>query len=215
MRHTRVKICGITNESDGLAACDAGADALGFVFYSDSPRCVTAEQAAQICRRLPPFVTRVGLFVNAEAGWIREVVRRTGLDLLQFHGDESADFCAGFERPWVKAVRMKEGVDLRQICAEYADCAALLLDSHVAGVYGGTGSAFCWQRVPSALDKPVILAGGLRAENVGEAIRAVKPYAVDVSGGVEKRKKGDKGDKADKDHAEMRRFIHAVRHALD
>ena len=207
-RRARVKICGITNRADALAACEAGADALGFVFYPDSPRYVAPERAAEISRAMPPFVTRVGLFVNAAAAEIERVSGQARLDLLQFHGDESAAFCAGFDLPWIKAVRMRDGIDLRQVRAQYAAARALLLDSHVAGVYGGSGQSFCWQRVPSALGRCVILAGGLRAENVGAAIRAVQPYAVDVSGGVER-------EPGRKDHAAMRRFIEAVNRAWE
>ncbi|MGI9229909.1 MAG: phosphoribosylanthranilate isomerase [Gammaproteobacteria bacterium] len=208
MQRTRVKICGITNAADALAAYSAGADALGFVFYADSPRHITPEQAQAICRQLPPFVSRVGLFVNAGEDEIRQVLNQVRLDVLQFHGDETADFCDGYGLSWLKAVRMRDDIDLHKVCEDYAACAAILLDSHVTGVPGGSGVSFDWQRIPTDLDKPVILAGGLQVENVGQAIRMVKPYGVDVSGGVEKHK-------GRKDPVKMRQFISEVIHAQD
>jgi phosphoribosylanthranilate isomerase len=200
-RRTRAKICGITRLEDGLAAAAAGADAIGLVFYEKSPRAVTAAQAARICAALPPFVTTVGLFVNAAEDEVGAVLSQAPLDLLQFHGDETAAYCRRFARPYIKAVRMADGVDLNTIAAEYGDARGLLLDSYQKGVPGGTGHAFDWARIPADLKMPIILAGGLGPDNVADAVRRVHPYAVDVSSGVER----DKGIKdADKIIAFMR-----------
>ena len=182
---TRVKICGITRLEDALAAAHAGADALGFVFYPSSPRHVEPEQAARIIAALPPFVTTVALFVNADAETIAEVVKETRVDLLQFHGNECPDYCARHGRPWIKAIRMKEGVDLEAEAQRYSAASALLLDAYRPGVPGGTGEAFDWERIPLSLRSRIVLAGGLNPENVAEAVRQVQPWAVDVSGGVE------------------------------
>ncbi|MGM0594872.1 MAG: phosphoribosylanthranilate isomerase [Pseudomonadota bacterium] len=187
-RLTRVKICGITCAEDALAAVAAGADAIGLVFYAPSPRAVSAEQAAAIVETLPPFVTTVGLFVNAAADEVADVLERVPLDRLQFHGDEEAAFCASFARPWIKAVRMAEGVELERVAQQYRGAGALLLDSYRKGVHGGTGHTFDWARIPPGLRMPIILAGGLGPQNVTEAIRQVHPYAVDVSSGVELEK---------------------------
>ncbi len=182
---TRVKICGITRLEDALAAAGAGADALGFVFYPPSPRNIEVERAAEITAALPPFVTTVALFVNADAETIAEVVRKARIDLLQFHGNECPDYCAQHGRPWIKAIRMKEGVDPEAEARRYAGAQALLLDAYRPGVPGGTGEAFDWDRIPSSLAPRIVLAGGLTPENVTEAVRRVRPWAVDVSGGVE------------------------------
>lgn len=202
-RRTRAKICGITRVEDALAAVSAGADAIGLVFYAPSPRYVDCEQAAAICAALPPFVTTVGLFVNAAEEAVRDVLDKVPLGLLQFHGDESADECRRFSRPWIKAVRMAEDVDLNRVAAEYSGAQALLLDSYQKGVPGGTGHAFDWARVPADLKMPVILAGGLGPDNVTDAIRRVHPYAVDVSSGVER-------DKGIKDAAKIIAFMRGV-----
>lgn len=201
---TRVKICGITRREDALAAIDAGADALGLVFYPPSPRCVTPAQAAEITRGLPPFVTLVGLFVNADAESIAEAVAAAGIGLIQFHGNECPDYCASHGRPWIKALRMKDDLDLQRAAEDYRDAGALLLDSYRPGVPGGTGDTFDWDRIPSELAGRVILAGGLDEDNVTEAIRRVRPYAVDVSGGVE-------SDKGIKDVRKIQAFIRGVR----
>jgi phosphoribosylanthranilate isomerase len=200
---TRVKICGITRLEDARTAVAAGADALGFVFYPPSPRNVSVEQAADIACRIPPFVTRVGLFVNADRDTIAEVVERVGIDLIQFHGDECPDYCAGHGRPYIKAVRMKDDVDVAAERRRYCAAAALLLDAYRPGIPGGTGKAFDWQRIPAELAGEIILAGGLTPENVVEAIRAVNPYAVDVSGGVERAK-------GVKDPDKIHRFMQGV-----
>jgi phosphoribosylanthranilate isomerase len=185
LQRVRVKICGITRIADMQSAARLGADAIGLVFYPPSPRVVTIEQAANICDATPAFVSRVGLFVNPTYEQVCDVLEQVPLDILQFHGDEPAVFCRRFNRSYMKALRMKEGVDVAALAAQYDDACGLLLDSHVPGVPGGTGQTFDWQRVPESLPQPLILAGGLDADNVTDAIRLVRPWAVDVSGGVE------------------------------
>lgn len=184
MQRTRVKMCGLTRAQDVLAAVAAGADALGFVFYPPSPRAVSAPDAAALLREVAPFVTTVGLFVDPAREDVEAVLAQAPLDLLQFHGNESPAFCASFDRPYIKALRMRDDVDVAQVVREHAACQGILLDSYVPGTPGGTGQVFDWRRVP-ALGKPVVLAGGLDADNVADAIGAVGPYAVDVSGGIE------------------------------
>lgn len=181
----RVKICGITRVEDALSAVEQGADAIGLVFYAPSPRAVSIEQAAAIAQQIPAFVSVVGLFVNAEESFVKEVTSRVALDLLQFHGDETPEQCARYGLPFIKAVRVKSDTNLVQCAKDYSASRALLLDTYTEGVAGGTGHTFDWGLIPSDLNKPVVLAGGLTAENVGSAIQQVKPYAVDVSGGVE------------------------------
>lgn len=185
---TRVKICGITRPQDAEVAARHGADAVGLVFYPRSPRFVEMDQARAIVAAVPPFVSIVGLFVDAEAEAIRRVLSGVRIDVLQFHGDECSADCGQYARPYIKAVRMREGVDLRAMVGSYADAAGLLLDAYHPDQVGGTGLSFDWARVPSDLGKPVILAGGLTPENVAAAVRQVRPYAVDVSGGVEAAK---------------------------
>ena len=182
---TRIKICGITRPEDALAAARAGADAIGLVFHPASPRAVDATRAAEICAALPAFVTTVGLFVDAESDAVGELLEQVPLDLLQFHGDESPDYCAAFRRPWIKALRMRDGLDVAFEAERYHGARAVLLDTWVPGTPGGTGQAFDWRRVPTAMPLPVVLAGGLNPDNVAEAIRLTRPWAVDVSGGVE------------------------------
>lgn len=188
MSRTRVKICGITRLEDAQAAIAAGADALGFVFYAPSPRAVSIAQVQGITAALPPFVSKVGLFVNASADDVRQVIAATGLDCLQFHGDETADYCAQFNLPYYKAIRVKPGVNLIQCELDFASAVALLLDTFSEKAVGGTGEAFDWSLIPVEMQKPLILAGGLNPQNVAEAISQVQPYAVDVSGGVEAEK---------------------------
>lgn len=200
----RSKICGITRVEDALAAVDAGADAIGLVFYARSPRAVSVEQAAAIVGALPPFVTSVGLFVNMPRDQIQALLQRVPLDLLQFHGDESPEDCEGYGRPYIKALRVRPGEDLSVTMAPYAGARGILLDTFVEGVPGGTGAAFDWSLVPQGVAKPIILAGGLEASNVAAAIREVRPYAVDVSGGVE-------ASKGIKDANKIRAFVQAVR----
>ncbi len=184
---TRVKICGITRLEDAMAAIEAGADALGFVFYPPSPRHVSAERAAAIIARLPAFVTTTALFVNAHKEDIEPIINQTQVDLLQFHGDEPAEFCQSFNRPYIKAIRVTENTDFTYLQEYYKNARALLLDSYVKGVPGGTGATFNWKLIPK-MNKPIILAGGLNSSNVATAISEVGPYAVDVSGGVEQQK---------------------------
>lgn len=183
--NTRVKVCGITRLEDALVAANAGADALGFVFYAPSPRAVEPATVAQIIQQLPAFVTTTGLFVNATAGKIQATLEQTRLDLLQFHGDETPEFCESFGRPYIKALRMQPGVDIAALAQTYTGARGILLDTYVQGVPGGTGQTFDWQDIPETLAKPLILAGGLDVDNVRQAIEQVRPWAVDVSGGVE------------------------------
>lgn len=185
MNRVRVKICGITRPEDGVTAARAGADAIGLNFYKQSPRAVSIDNANLIIRELPPFITKVGLFVNNTASEIHSVLSNVNLDMLQFHGDEQQEACAQFGIPWLKAIRMKPGLNLPELAEKFEKCAGLLLDSCVAGMAGGSGHTFDWSMVSPGLNKPVILAGGLHADNVQEAIRKVRPYAVDVSSGVE------------------------------
>ena len=185
---TRVKICGITRPKDAIAAIDAGADAIGLVFYAPSPRAVTVDQAKEITRLLPPFVTTVGLFVDADREEIRRVLDEVPLGLLQFHGDEPPGDCLAYEMPYIKAVRMREGTDIAEFATKHHDASGFLLDSYQPGVPGGTGMVFDWTTVPAQFNKPLILAGGLTAGNVGQAIKQTRPFAVDVSGGVEESK---------------------------
>lgn len=206
MTVVRSKICGITRIEDALAAVEAGADAIGLVFYAKSPRAVSIEQAAAILRVLPPFVTTVGLFVDMPRDELRQLLERLPLDLLQFHGDESPADCEGYGRPYIKALRVRPGEDVSAIMAPYSGARGILLDTFVEGVPGGTGASFDWSLVPDDAGKPIILAGGLDAGNVAAAIRQVRPYAVDVSGGVE-------AGKGIKDAGRIRAFIQAVREA--
>jgi phosphoribosylanthranilate isomerase len=203
---TAVKICGITRVEDGLAAAHAGAHAVGFVFQSASPRCVAAQRAREVIEQLPPFVTTVGLFVDPDARTIEAVLREAPLQLLQFHGNEAPDFCASFGLPYLKACRVAPGTDLLQYAALYGRARGLLLDAFVDGAHGGTGRSFDWSLIPRDLPLPVVLAGGLTPANVGEAIRAVRPWAVDVSSGVER-------EKGVKDAAKIAAFMRGVRDA--
>ena len=200
---TRVKICGITRVEDGLAAAAAGADAIGLVFYDGSPRCVERRRAADIAVALPAFVSRVALFVNASAEEVERVLTEVPVDTIQFHGDESPRECAVYGMPYIKAVRMRPGVDLHRQRERYRQAAGLQMGEGVAGAWyndragvpGGTGETFNWSLIPSDISAEIILAGGLNAANVTAAIEAVRPWAVDVSGGGE-ASKGIKGAKA-------------------
>ncbi|WP_444984225.1 phosphoribosylanthranilate isomerase [Halomonas mongoliensis] len=183
MQRTRVKLCGLTRPEDVDAAVAAGADALGFVLWPGSRRAVDEALLAELAERVPAFVTRVGLFVDQDPALIERCA--THLDLLQFHGEEPPALCDGFRRPWIKALRMRDDLDLSAAAEAYRGARALLLDAYRPGVPGGTGETFDWSRIPAGLAKPVILAGGLNADNVAEAIATVAPFAVDVSGGVE------------------------------
>lgn len=202
----RVKVCGITRQEDAAFAISQGADALGFVFYPKSPRCVTVAQASTIVRAIPAFVSSVGLFVDQSAADVERVLDSVPLSLLQFHGNETAEFCRSFNRPYIKALRMAAGqvmmapelsntemaVDqpmqayaVDEVLAQYPDAAGFLFDTYKAGVPGGTGDKFDWASLPAGLNRPVILAGGLHPENVAKAVSAVSPFAVDVSSGLE------------------------------
>lgn len=203
---TRIKVCGFTREDQLAQAAQLGVDAVGLVFYPPSPRNVSIEQAQVLCRAVPPFVTTVGLFVDAPAEQVREVLRQVPLTLLQFHGDETPAYCQQFGLPYIKAVRVKPGLDLLQYATDFASACGLLLDAYVAGVPGGTGERFDWTLIPADLPLPVVLSGGLDPENVTEAINNVRPWAVDVSSGVEQ-------GKGNKDLAKMAAFIDGVRNA--
>ena len=205
MRSTKIKICGITNVRDAIFAVANGADALGFNMYKTSPRYVTLETATEIVRQLPPFVTSVALLVNHSEKEVKKVIASGVFNLLQFHGDETNDFCASFKKPFTKVLRVKNVSDLPAEIADFSDSRGILLDTFVEGVYGGTGKKFDWSLLP-VIDKPIVLAGGLSADNVAQAIRQVRPYAVDVSGGVEL-------DKGIKDHMKITDFIRQVRAA--
>jgi phosphoribosylanthranilate isomerase len=202
---TRVKICGITRKDDARAAARAGADAIGLVFYPPSPRFLSVERAVEIRDALPPFVQAVALFVNADAAQVAQVLGRVRPAMLQFHGEETPEFCAQFGVPYIKACRVRPGVDLLEYLRPFSRAAAWLLDSHVPE-YGGVGESFDWSLVPTAGDHPLILSGGLARGNVAEAIRRVRPWGVDVSSGVESAK-------GIKDAAKIAAFITEVRNA--
>jgi phosphoribosylanthranilate isomerase len=203
MPATRIKICGITRVEDGLAAARAGADAIGLVF-AESPRRVSPDQARAIARALPPFVSTVALFVNPDPALVEDVLNRVRPDCLQFHGDESPETCMGFGVPWLKAARVRPGVDLLQFAARYQGAQGLLLDAYSPAAHGGTGESFDWGLIPAGLPLPLVLAGGLEAGNVAEAIRRTRPWAVDVSSGVEV-------SKGIKDVARIAAFINEVK----
>ena len=201
----RVKICGLTRLEDVLVAVEAGADAIGLVFYPPSPRYVDLAKAAELTRAVPPFVIIVGLFVNADPVVVRETLAAVPIHLLQFHGDEDEAYCLQFDRPYLRAARMRPGFDLLQYAASFPSAQAILLDAFVDG-YGGGGASFDWSLIPNDLSCPLVLAGGLDAGNVAEAVRQVRPAAVDVSSGVE-------AGKGIKDAERMRAFVAAVRAA--
>jgi phosphoribosylanthranilate isomerase len=202
---TRIKICGLTREADVEAAVAAGADAIGLVFYPKSPRLLSLERAAALARRLPPFVTPVGLFVNADPAEVARVAAAIPNLLLQFHGEETPAACAASGRPYIKAARMAPGVDLLNFMSRYPEAQAILLDAHVEA-YGGSGKVFDWSLIPADVPRPVVLSGGLHAGNVIQGVQRIRPWAVDVSSGVESAK-------GIKDAAAMRRFCDAVREA--
>lgn len=199
---TRIKICGITRVEDARLAGELGADAIGLVFYAKSPRAISAQIARQIAMTAAPFVTRVGLFLDGEPDFVREMVKAVPLDLLQFHGQEAPEQCR-FGRPYIKAVAMDGGGALMDYANRYPDAAGFLLDSHAPGEAGGSGRVFDWRRIPTDFDRPLILAGGLNAENVGQAVRRAKPWGVDVNSGVE-------AAKGIKDPVKMQTFIKEV-----
>jgi len=202
---TRIKICGITRPGDAVAAAQAGADAVGLVFYPPSPRFLNVERAREIRDALPPFVQAVALFVNPDAAQVAQAIGRVQPALLQFHGEETPDFCAQFGLPYVKACRVTQGVDLVKYLRPFSTASGWLLDAHVEE-YGGVGASFDWSLVPARLERPLVLSGGLTRGNVGEAVRRVRPWAVDVSSGVE-------SSKGIKDAAKIAAFIAEVRNA--
>jgi len=202
----RVKICGITSVADAQVAVNAGADAIGLVFYAASPRAVSVAQAQVIADSVGPFVTVVGLFVDAEKAFIDDVLANVKLHVLQFHGNESREFCEQFQRPYMKAIRMRPELDVTQAIGNYPGAAAILLDAYRPGIPGGTGETFDWQRVPRAATRPIVLAGGLTAENVALAIQSTQIYGVDVSGGVESAP-------GQKDTKKVEQFIHNAKRA--
>lgn len=203
---TAVKICGLTRVEDAQEAARLGAHAVGFVFYARSARNIEPARAAEIVRCLPPFVTSVALFVDADVRFVRNVLDEVAPDLLQFHGDESPEYCARFHKPYIKALRVRPGVDLLQYARQFESARGLLLDAFVEGTQGGTGASFDWTLIPSVLPLPVVLSGGLNAGNVAAAIRRVAPCAVDVSSGVESAP-------GIKDARKMAEFFQGVRNA--
>lgn len=205
MHRTRIKICGITRRDDRDVAVQCGADAIGFVFYPPSPRFLPLEQAAALAGDVPPFVTRVGLFVNAEPSDVRELLARVPIDLLQFHGDEEDGYCEQFGLPYLKAARVKPGLDLLEFARAYPSAQGLLLDAWVEA-YGGVGQSFDWSLIPDSLPLPMVLSGGLHADNVIDAVVKLRPWAVDVSSGVE-------AAKGIKDAEKIAAFVAAVRKA--
>jgi phosphoribosylanthranilate isomerase len=204
MSRVRVKFCGITRAEDARAAVALGVDAIGLVFYAGSLRAVTLPQAMAVVSGLPPFIARVGLFVDPSLEEVEMVLRLGGVDVLQFHGAESPEFCRHFGRPYIKALRVHPGMDVRAEVEHHPDAAAVLLDNHQEGVPGGTGRTFDWTLVPRQLSRPIILAGGLTPANVAAAIRRAQPYAVDVSGGIESAP-------GVKDAGLMQAFFHEVK----
>jgi len=205
VHRTRIKICGLTREEDVRAVVESGADAIGFVFYPPSPRYVSFQRAAELARLVPPFVTIVGLFVNPARHYVEEALETVPLQVLQFHGDESEADCTGYGLPYLKAARMRPGLDLLKYAASFPSAQGLLLDAFVEG-YGGGGETFDWSLIPSVLPLPLILSGGLHAGNVAEAVRCVRPWAVDVSSGVE-------AAKGIKDAARITEFVAGVQNA--
>lgn len=206
MPNVRIKICGLRTPEDARVAVAAGADALGLVFYGASPRAVDIDRARDICAAVPAFVTTVGLFVDPTPQEVDSVLARVPLQMLQFHGDEPEAACLGWQRPYLKAIRMRPGLDPAAAAADYPSAAGILLDSYRPGVPGGTGERFDWGRIQSQRDFALVLAGGLNADNVAAAMRQVQPWAVDVSGGVERAR-------GIKDPDLIRRFVRAVRTA--
>ena len=200
---TRVKVCGLTRPEDAHAAARLGADAIGIIFYPPSPRGVDIDAARRVRAAVPPFVTVVGVFVDPEADFVKRAIAEVALDLVQFHGDEPPEFCQACGRPYLKAVRVREGVDLSGFARRYSGARALMLDSFERGLKGGTGKTFDWSLIPDDLELPFILAGGLTPENVAEAVAAVSPFAVDANGGVE-------ASPGIKDPAKIEAFIREV-----
>ena len=203
MRRTRIKICGITRAEDADAAVEAGADALGLVFYPPSPRAVDVAQAVDAVGNVPAFVSVTALFVNPTVEEVQRVLDSVRIDLIQFHGDEDDDFCRQFKRPYIKALRVRQASDVVASCLRFPGALAILLDSYKPGVPGGTGETFDWSLIPETPTKPIILAGGLEPDNVVSAITQIRPFAVDISGGVE-------ASKGIKDHRKIEEFVNEV-----
>jgi len=203
VKRVRIKICGITRPEDAVCAAESGVDAIGMNFYEKSPRFVDVESANLITESLPPFICKVGLFVDQSESDINDVLQEVSIDILQFHGQETADSCRQFSKPYIKVIKMQANLELMDIIEQYHDARAILLDTYVEGVVGGTGEKFDWNLIPKQIHKPLILAGGLNHKNVAEAIRQVKPFAVDVSGGVETTK-------GIKSHKKIEDFVRAV-----
>jgi len=200
---TRVKICGITRVDDALDVVSSGADAIGLVFYEPSPRNVSVERAKEIAAAVPAFVTVVALFVDPSEEQVQQVLNHVRIDLIQFHGDEDNDFCSRFQRPFIKAIRVRQASDVVASCLRFPNAVGILLDSYKPGVPGGTGETFDWSLIPTQANKPLILAGGLNADNIAGAIDDVQPFAVDVSGGVE-------ASKGIKDPEKVKAFLNEV-----
>lgn len=203
MSRTRVKICGITRTQDAVAVVDAGADAIGLVFYGPSPRAISLQQAQEIVKAVPAFVSVVALFVNPEPSLVQEVLNGVRIDLIQFHGDEDSTFCEQFKHPYIKAIRVRQASDVVASSLRFPSAQGILLDSYKPGVPGGTGETFDWSLIPVEQTKKIILAGGLTPENAADAIKLVQPFALDVSGGVEEAK-------GIKDHGKINQFLSEV-----
>ena len=203
---TKIKICGITKLSNALQAAELGVDALGFVFYSDSPRYIEPKKAREIINLLPSFISRVGLFVNASKEDVLLAISESRINMLQFHGDEDEIFCNQFDLPYIKAISFKDGINLLEYCQLFSSCSAILVDAYCKNMRGGTGKTFNWDLIPNDLPLPLIIAGGLDSDNVSSLINSVNPYGVDVSGGVEL-------DKGIKDHKMMKNFVLGVNNA--
>lgn len=201
---TRVKICGFTQVQDAVVAANLGVDAIGLVFYPPSPRNVSTDKAYEIVRALPAFVTVVALFVDEQEDKICEVLDKVSIDCIQFHGDESVEACKIYNKPYMKAIRMKPGLDISEIARQHPQASALLLDAYHPGIKGGSGCQFDWDLIPKQCTLPVILAGGLESNNAKQAVQTVRPYALDVSSGVE-------SSKGIKDVAKMAAFIQAIK----
>tara|TARA_B110000091_G_scaffold138660_1_gene148266 strand:- start:148 stop:771 length:624 start_codon:yes stop_codon:yes gene_type:complete len=203
---TKIKICGITNLKNAREAVELGVDALGFVFFSESPRYIKPKKARAIINLLPSFVSRVGLFVNAPKEEVLSVISESRVNLLQFHGDEDENFCNQFNLPYIKAISFKDGIDLLEYCRLFASSSAILIDTYSQEMRGGTGKTFNWDLIPKHLPLPLIIAGGLDSKNVSSLINSVNPYGVDVSGGVELYK-------GIKDYNMMKNFVLGVNNA--
>ena len=214
MLRTRIKICGLTRVEDAIVAAKAGADAIGLVFHPPSPRCVSIEHARAICNALPPFVSTVALFVNAPSETVHATIEALHPAMLQFHGDELEPYCAQFGMPYLKAIRIgarMQAGDLLECETQFHSARALLLDTFTAKLYGGSGERFDWELIPPSMRGRIVLSGGLNPLNVGQAIESIRPWAVDVSSGVEVNDKAD--EKGIKDHRKIKQFIEAVQNA--